>query len=290
MAQHDYIIANQSGSSFRSDLNNGLAAIVSQNSGAAQPSTTYAYQWWADTTTGLLKIRNAANNAWITVGTLADTNLGLAPLASPTFTGTVTIPAGASISGFAPLASPTLTGTPAAPTASAGNSTTQIATTAFVTTGGAPGAVMFFAQNSAPTGWLKANGAAISRTTYAALFAAIGTTFGVGDGSTTFGVPDLRGEFPRGWDDGRGIDSGRGIGTAQAQDHQSHTHTVTDPGHQHNIQYYQSTGGGEAAASAQILNSAIGNTVSATTGITISNTGGTETRPRNIALLACIKF
>jgi hypothetical protein len=67
MAQHDYIIANQSGAAFRSDLNNGLAAIVSQNSGAAQPSTTYAYQWWADTATGLLKIRNAANNAWITL-------------------------------------------------------------------------------------------------------------------------------------------------------------------------------------------------------------------------------
>jgi parallel beta-helix repeat protein len=79
MAQHDYIIANQSGAAFRSDLNNGLAAIVSQNSGAAQPSTTYAYQWWADTTTGLLKLRNAANNAWITVGTLASANLGLIP-------------------------------------------------------------------------------------------------------------------------------------------------------------------------------------------------------------------
>jgi len=80
MAQHDYTIANQSGAAFRSDLNNGLAAIVSQNSGAAQPSTTYAYQWWADTATGLLKIRNAANNAWITVGTLASTNLGLLAL------------------------------------------------------------------------------------------------------------------------------------------------------------------------------------------------------------------
>ena len=67
MAQHDYILANQSGAAFRSDLNNGLAAIVSQNSGAAQPSTTYAYQWWADTTTGLLKLRNSANNAWITL-------------------------------------------------------------------------------------------------------------------------------------------------------------------------------------------------------------------------------
>jgi hypothetical protein len=90
MAQHDYIIENQSGAAFRADLNNGLAAIVSQNSGTSQPSTTYAYQWWADTTTGLLKLRNAANNAWITIGTLADTNLGLATLASPTFSGTAT--------------------------------------------------------------------------------------------------------------------------------------------------------------------------------------------------------
>jgi hypothetical protein len=90
MAQHDYIIENQSGAAFRADLNNGLAAIVSQNSGTSQPSTTYAYQWWADTTAGLLKLRNAANNAWITIGTLADTNLGLATLASPTFSGTAT--------------------------------------------------------------------------------------------------------------------------------------------------------------------------------------------------------
>ena len=87
MAQHDYIIANQSGAAFRSDLNNGLAAIVSNNSGAAQPSTTYAYQWWADTTTGLLKIRNAANNAWITIGTLASGYLGLLPLSGGTLTG-----------------------------------------------------------------------------------------------------------------------------------------------------------------------------------------------------------
>jgi hypothetical protein len=87
VAQHDYIIANQSGAAFRADLNNGLAAIVSQNSGAAQPSTTYAYQWWADTTTGLLKLRNAANNAWITIGTLADANLGLLSLGGGTLTG-----------------------------------------------------------------------------------------------------------------------------------------------------------------------------------------------------------
>lgn len=90
MAQHDYNLANQSGLAFRQDLNNALSAIVSQNSGATQPSTTFAYEWWADTTTGLLKLRNAANSAWITIGTLANTNLGLAPVASPSFTGTAT--------------------------------------------------------------------------------------------------------------------------------------------------------------------------------------------------------
>ena len=87
MSQHDYDLANQAGSAFRADLNRALAAIVSQNSGPTAPSTTFAYQWWADTTTGLLKIRNAANNAWITIGTLADANLGLLSTAGGTLTG-----------------------------------------------------------------------------------------------------------------------------------------------------------------------------------------------------------
>lgn len=100
MAQHDYSIANQSGLSFRTDLNNALAAIVSNNSGAAEPSTMYAYQLWADTTAGVLKIRNAANSAWINVGTsLASTNLGLAPTASASFTGTTTFSGSINMSG-----------------------------------------------------------------------------------------------------------------------------------------------------------------------------------------------
>jgi len=92
MAQHDYVIANGTGAAVRSDINNGLAAIVTNNSGASAPSTTYAYQWWADTSTNLLKLRNGANSSFITVGDLTAANLGLAALASPTFTGTVTIP------------------------------------------------------------------------------------------------------------------------------------------------------------------------------------------------------
>ena len=67
MAQHDYDIANQSGANFRADLNNALDAIVSNNSGSNEPSTKFAYEWWVDTTNDLLKIRNSANNAWITL-------------------------------------------------------------------------------------------------------------------------------------------------------------------------------------------------------------------------------
>ena len=99
MATHDYVIANGTGAAVRSDLNNALAAVVSNNSDTTEPTTTYAYMWWADTTTGLLKIRDAANTAWVTVGTLASANLGLAPLASPSFTGTATFAGNIDMSG-----------------------------------------------------------------------------------------------------------------------------------------------------------------------------------------------
>lgn len=150
------------------------------------------------------------------------------------------------------------------------------------------GAVQYFANSTAPTGWLKANGAAVSRTTYATLFAAIGTTYGVGDNSTTFNLPDLRGEFVRGFDDGRGVDSGRAMGSNQAAAFASHTHSVTDPGHVHSESTNNGTGGGQGGGGANTGTTGT-TTGSATTGITIANTGGTETRPRNIALLACIK-
>lgn len=87
MATHDYVIANGTGAAVRSDLNGALAAIVSNNSSASEPAPTYAYMWWADTSAGLLKQRNAANSAWITIGTLASTNLGLLSLAGGTLTG-----------------------------------------------------------------------------------------------------------------------------------------------------------------------------------------------------------
>ncbi|MBX9753321.1 MAG: tail fiber protein [Pseudomonadaceae bacterium] len=79
-----------------------------------------------------------------------------------------------------------------------------------------PGTVANFARSTPPPGWLKANGAAVSRTSYSALFAAIGTTFGAGDGSTTFNLPDDRGHFTRSWDDGAGVDHARAFGSKQA--------------------------------------------------------------------------
>ena len=134
-----------------------------------------------------------------------------------------------------------------------------------------PGTVIWYAANAAPTGYLKANGAAVSRTTYAALFAVIGTTFGAGDGSTTFLLPELRGEFIRGWADNRAVDTGRVFGSAQAQAIESHAHVIRSD---------NSVGNGEYNASSTGY-SRVNNTNAA---------GGAETRPRNIALLACIKF
>ena len=71
MSQHDFDLANAAGASFRADANLALGALVSNSSGTTAPATTFAYQWWADTTTGLMKIRNAANSAWITIGPIA---------------------------------------------------------------------------------------------------------------------------------------------------------------------------------------------------------------------------
>ena len=88
MSVADYVLGNQSGAAFRAELNTILAAVVSNNSNGTAPSTTFAYMLWADTGTGLLKIRNAANDGWVSLGTLATANLGHAVLAdAQTFTG-----------------------------------------------------------------------------------------------------------------------------------------------------------------------------------------------------------
>lgn len=145
------------------------------------------------------------------------------------------------------------------------------------------GGVVYFPRATAPTGWLKANGAAISRTAYANLFAAIGTTFGAGDGVNTFNLPDLRGEFIRGADDGRGVDTGRVVGSSQSDALKSHDHDLpTSTGAYGNRGVIMDTAFGVTTANNTAPDSAHRAYVDAR--------GGTETRPRNVALLACIKF
>lgn len=179
------------------------------------------------------------------------------------------------------------------------------------------GSVFYLATLTPPAGYLKANGAAVSRATYAALFAAIGTTYGVGDGSTTFNLPDLRGEFLRGLDDGRGVDAGRALGSAQAQEIQAHPHSVDPPvtatsqagSHNHidgggaginggrygfidtgvanaNIQYDPGVDGRGSYTSTAPDH---GHTVDIPAFMS-GSAGGSETRPRNIALLPVIAY
>jgi microcystin-dependent protein len=144
-----------------------------------------------------------------------------------------------------------------------------------ITTGGVPaGAVMAFAMNSAPSGWLAADGTAVSRSTYARLFAAVGTTHGVGNGSTTFNLPDLRGYFVRGSGTNSDGTAAGTFGVKQADDLKSHTHTYSDAG----VSQTGLAGGPTPFAN------------TGTTSRTTDATGGTETRPANIAMLYCIKF
>jgi microcystin-dependent protein len=153
------------------------------------------------------------------------------------------------------------------------------------------GAVMPFAMNSAPSGWLAANGDAVSRSTYSALFAAIGTTYGAGDGSTTFTLPDMRGYFVRGsGTNGDGVAAGT-FGAKQADAFESHEHALMSNNTSSQVlsstRRYMALVGDQGANSfsyAVLGTSGLPN--SAATGLT----GGTETRPANIALLYCIKF
>ncbi len=165
------------------------------------------------------------------------------------------------------------------------------------------GSVFCMAVATVPSGYLECNGAAVSRTTYAALFAIIGTNYGTGNGSSTFNLPDLRGEFVRGFDNGKGTDSGRAIASSQGSANLSHGHSVSasvnDSGHVHatsfdNKKYFP--GGGSTSISFGGAGGYPADTFTmsnATTGISVSisqnNAGGSEARPRNIAMMYIIK-
>ncbi len=163
--------------------------------------------------------------------------------------------------------------------------------------------------NSVPSGFLYCNGAAVSRNTYAALFAVIGTSFGQGNNSTTFNLPDTRGYFVRGTNDASGNDpnassrtaantggaTGDNTGSVQTSTFTAHTHDLTDPGHHHVEDATIAGGATTSIASTANRNTTSAtnmsiNTENATTGITMASTGGSETRPININMAGIIKY
>ncbi len=176
------------------------------------------------------------------------------------------------------------------------------------------GAEIGFGGTVAPTGWLMCDGSAVSRATYSALFGVIGTKHGSGDTTTTFNVPDWRGRFIRGADNGAGRDvdaagrtamavggtTGDAVGSIQGHASQTHTHTVTDPGHTHS--YTVATANDDAGtdgAGVVGLATTGSTTGSNTTGITLVNHAATgthaqasanETRPVNAATNFIIKY
>lgn len=200
------------------------------------------------------------------------------------------------------LDGPAFIGNPTAPTPAPGDASGSLATTAFVrsVTGDTVGMVAHFAMSTPPDGWLKRNGAAVSRTNYAALFAKIGTLYGAGDGSTTFNLPDSRGHFDRGWDDGRNVDAGRAFGSAQAGQNATHTHTATAANagaHSHvstvNLDRAPAGDGNAVFGDENYYGQGTIGTNAAgdhTHGITVAASGGNEARPINTAFLACIKY
>ena len=162
------------------------------------------------------------------------------------------------------------------------------------------GAVMPFAMNSAPSGWLAANGAAVSRTTYAGLFTAIGTTYGSEDDSSTFNLRDLRGYFVRGAGTNSDGTASATLGAKQAGAVGPHIHSGTtgddSPDHVHTHgaasggSAYYMYGGGYLGSWGGSTNGASTRHQHPFTTSSQSPDGTTETRPAKIALLYCIKF
>ena len=170
---------------------------------------------------------------------------------------------------------------------------TDAATVAQASGGSPVGAVMDFAGASAPSGWVLCYGQALSRSVYSELFAVIGTTYGAGDGSTTFNVPDARGRVGAGKDDMGGTAAGRitsaimpgtTLGaTGGAETHQltvaqlpAHNHPVTDPGHSHSYTRQNPGPGTISDGSGSLFSNGTTSTGSSTTGVTIGNRGSDE--------------
>ena len=377
MAQvSDFNVANASGLSVRSDINAILEAIKTCNSGGSDPSNPEQFMFYADTAdNNNLKIRNAANNAFTTIGSVDETNLGLLPRAGGTMTGqllgddgsgagspayafdsdtdTGMFRSGANTIGFStagttrvsisdsgldmtnalPIRFQDSSGAPfvalKAPASVSSNVTFTLPAAdgsageflktdgsgnlSFSIVQGVPsGAVFCIAVATVPSGYLECNGQSVSRTTFAALFAIIGTQYGASN-SSTFKVPDLRGEFIRGFDNGRGVDSGRSIASSQSEQNKQHNHSasssssVSPSSHGHSSSkldnnrvfgFKQSGANSDGDTSPfgspgsipgfNISNLVNNTTLSVSTSTSVGNEGG-ENRPRNIAMMYVIK-
>ena len=379
----DYNIANASGASVRSDLNAVFDAIKTLNSGGSDPSNTAAFMPYVDTAdSNNLKIRNAANNAFVTIGSVDSANLGLLPRAGGTMTGQLladdsagaSAPAiafdgdastgifrvGSNTIGFAtagverveisdsgldmsnglPIRFQDSSGAPFVALKSPASVSSNVTFTlpgadgsngqmlqtngsgalSFTTVQGVPsGSVFCMAVATVPSGYLECNGAAVSRTTYSVLFAVIGTAYGTGNGSSTFNLPDLRGEFVRGFDNGKGTDSGRSIATSQSSQNAQHNHSMSVSGTTSNptptltgdvrriSEGYRSQGtasgvftkeldGNNNITGSSSTSPVAGFSIDATHTHTFSasgntgNQGGNESRPRNVAMMYVIKI
>lgn len=140
------------------------------------------------------------------------------------------------------------------------------------------GSGLIWFTDSEPANHLECDGSALSRTVYAELFAVIGTVFGSGDGSTTFNLPDLRGYFLRGWDNGRGVDSGRVFGSSQDDAYESHSHSAS----------YSKQWGNSTTGNSSVF--IMGASADGSGSFSISSSGSSETRPKNVSIMFCIKY
>jgi microcystin-dependent protein len=302
MSNANYVLSNLNGIS--DEARNMVLIVGGTNSGIYQvvaPLVTKFYVVTNNTSGGYAITIGASTGAVITVpnGTTVQvycdgTNFYSAQTSSAgnfnvngnlTVSGNETAVGNISIGGtLGVTGAATFSTTPTSPTATVGDNSTKLATTAFVQntintlTIFPVGSIAMWPTTTAPSGFLLCNGTAVSRTTYSTLFSVIGTTFGSGDGSTTFNLPNYADRMPIGTGTiatSVGQTGGSQTTTLTTSNLPSHTHTVTDPGHTHIVPYDFATYAGGGSSGPNNTFGSINNpvTTSSLTGITIGNTG-----------------
>jgi len=295
----DYSLANQSGAAFRAELNSILAAVASLNSGDTEPSTTYAHMLWMDTANNVVKKRNAGNDGWVIlpIDPTADYTTKANTISEGTATSGVTIDGLTLKDAGLALGSDAdgdlyFRDSGALARLGAGSDDdllTMVSGSPAWAANGAlvpSGAVMAWPTETAPSGWLECNGQSLSRTTYADLFAAIGTTYGYADASH-FYIPDYRGLFFRGWDHSKGNDPDAGDRTTFESATQTGDHVPTFQNHEldsHKHDIWSDDGTVTQTGSGKQWPGTANEETRRT-----QYTGGNETRPKNVTVMWVIK-